>query len=234
MTKLFRSKAFLGVICLVLAAAIAFLLLPRFYASQSATVSVVRVRQDVPAGTVITSTMLITTEAGAYGLPEKVVTSEDEAVGKVATETLYAGEMLWQDRLLSEEDYLASEKARTKGLSTGICLVTLELPSASSGIAGVLRAGYIVDVYECTKSEDTSYSITKCLSSMYVYDVLNSNLEALNDLDAKQDAAPAEDETSYDYKPAYVVFRCTEAQAQTLIRLERAESLYLTLQNTEG
>ena len=95
MTKLFRSKAFLGSICLVLAAAIAFLLLPRFYASQSATINVVRVTQDVPAGTVITSTMLITTEAGAYGLPEKVVTSEDEAVGKVATETLYTGEMLW-------------------------------------------------------------------------------------------------------------------------------------------
>lgn len=234
MTKLFRSKAFLGCICLVLAAAIAFLLLPRFYASQSATVNVVRVSRDVPAGTVITSDMLTTAEVGAYGLPEMVVTSADEAVGKVATETLYAGEMIWQERLMSEEDYLASEEAHTKGLSAGMCLVTLELPSASSGIAGVLRAGYIVDVYECSMSGDSSYSITKCLSSMYVYDVLNSNLESLNELDAKHDAAPAENNTDYDFKPAYVVFRCTEAQAQTLICLERAKSLYLTLQNTEG
>ncbi|NCB26031.1 MAG: hypothetical protein EOM62_11260 [Bacteroidia bacterium] len=234
MTKLFRSKAFLGGVCLVLAAAIAFLLLPRFYASQSATVNVVRVMQDVPAGTAITSAMLTTAEAGAYGLPEKVVTSEDEAVGKVAAETLYAGEMLWQGRLMSEEDYLASEEARTKGLSTGVCLVTLELPSASSGIAGVLRAGYIVDVYECSVSGDSSYSITKCLSSMFVYDVLNSKMESLNELDTKQDAAQAENETSYDYKPAYVVFRCSEDQAQTLIRLERAKTLYLTLKNTEG
>lgn len=234
MTKLFKSKAFLGGVCLVLAAAIAFLLLPRFYASQSATVTVVRLAQEVPAGTVITSDMLTITEVGAYGLPEKIVTSEDEAVGKVAAETLYTGEMLWQERLLSEEDYLSSEEARTKGLSTGICLVTLELPSTSSGIAGVLRAGYIVDVYECTANEDASYSITKCLSSMYVYDVLNSNLESLNDLDEKQNAATAEDETSYDLKPVYVVFRCTEDQAQTLICLEQAESLYLTLKNTEG
>lgn len=234
MTKLFKSKAFLGAVCLVLAAAIAFLLLPGFYASQSATVTVVRLAQEVPAGTVITSDMLTITEVGAYGLPEKIVTSEDEAVGKVAAETLYTGEMLWQERLLSEEDYLASEEARTKELSTGICLVTLELPSTSSGIAGVLRAGYIVDVYECTANEDASYSITKCLSSMYVYDVLNSNLESLNDLDEKQNAATAEDETSYDLKPVYVVFRCTEDQAQTLIRLEQAESLYLTLKNAEG
>jgi pilus assembly protein CpaB len=234
MTKLFRSKAFLGGVCLVLAAAIAFLLLPRFYASQSATVNVVRVTQDVPAGTTITSAMLTTAEAGAYGLPEKVVTSEAEVVGKVAAETLYAGEMLWQGRLMSEEDYLASEEARTKGLTNGMCLVTLELPSASSGIAGVLRAGYIVDIYECTESEDASYSIAKCLSSMYVYDVLNSNLESLNDLEAKKDGASADDTTNYDLKPVYVVFRCTEDQAQTLIRLERAESLYLTLKNTEG
>jgi pilus assembly protein CpaB len=234
MAKLFRSKAFLGSVCLVLAAAIAFLLLPRFYASQSATVSVVRVTQDVPAGTVITSDMLTTAEAGAYGLPEKVVTSEAEAVGNVAAETLYAGEMLWQDRLMSEEDYLASEEAHPKGLSSGMCLVTLELPSASSGIAGVLRAGFIVDVYECSKNEDASYSVKICLSSMYVYDVLNSNLESLNDLEAKKDAASADDTTNYDLKPVYVVFRCTEDQAQTLIRLERAESLYLTLKNTEG
>jgi pilus assembly protein CpaB len=234
MAKLFRSKAFLGSICLVLAAAIAFLLLPRFYASQSATVNVVRVMQDVPAGTVITSAMLTTAEAGAYGLPEKVVTSEDAAVGKVATEPLYTGEMLWQGRLMSEEDYLASKEACTKGLSAGMCLVTLELPSASSGIAGVLRSGYIVDVYECSVSGNSSYSITKCLSSMYVYDVLNSKMESLNNLYTKQDAAQAENETSYDYKPAYVVFRCSEDQAQTLIRLERAKSLYLTLKNTEG
>ena len=234
MTKLFRSKAFLGGICLVLAAAIAFLLLPRFYASQSATINVVRVAQDVPAGTVITSAMLTTAEAGAYGLPVKVVTSETDAVGKVAAETLYAGEMLWQDRLMSEEDYLASEEAYTKGLSNGMCLVTLELPSASFGIAGVLRAGFIVDVYECSKNEDASYSVKKCLSSMYVYDVLNSNLESLNDLEAQKEAASDDETTNYDLKPVYVVFRCTEDQAQTLIRLERAESLYLTLKNTEG
>ena len=234
MTKLFRSKAFLGGICLVLAAAIAFLLLPRFYASQSATINVVRVTQEVPAGMTITSAMLTTAEVGAYGLPEKIVTSEADAVGKVAVETLYAGEMLWKDRLMSEEDYLASEEANTKGFSAGMCLVTLELPSASSGIAGVLRAGFIVDVYECSKNEDASYSVKKCLSSMYVYDVLNSNLESLNDLEAKKDAASVDDTTNYDLKPVYVVFRCTEDQAQTLIRLERAESLYLTLKNTEG
>ncbi len=125
MTKLFRSKAFLGCICLVLAAVMAFLLLPRFYASQSATVNIVRVNKEVSAGTVITSDMLTTAEVGAYGLPEKVVISENEAIGKVAAETLYAGEMLWQDRLVSAEDYLASEEARTKGLSAGMYLVTL-------------------------------------------------------------------------------------------------------------
>ncbi len=69
---------------------------------------------------------------------------------------------------------------------------------------------------------------------MYVYDVLNSKMESLNDLDAKQNATPTENETSYDFKPVYVVFRCSEEQAQTLIRLEKAKTLYLTLKNTEG
>ena len=37
MAKVFKSKIFLGIICLILAAAIAFLVLPNFYASKSVT-----------------------------------------------------------------------------------------------------------------------------------------------------------------------------------------------------
>ena len=51
---------------------------------------------------------------------------------------------------------------------------------------------------------------------------------------AMHEEAVVEDDTDYDFQPAFVVFRCTEEQAQTLIRLERMESLHLTLQRTGG
>ena len=58
--------------------------------------------------------------------------------------------------------------------------------------------------------------------------------QELAELDIKLEEAVVEDDTDYDFQPAFVVFRCTEEQAQTLIRLERMESLHLTLQRTGG
>lgn len=234
MTKALKSKLFLGVLCLILAAAIAFLILPGLYASKADTAQAVKLSQDVPVGTVITADMLSTVEVGSFGLPTSVIQKEEDAIGKVAADKLYTGEYLTASRLSTADEYKQLIKEQTKGLTRGLCLVTIEFPSASSGIAGVLRSGHIVDVYECVENEDRSYSVAKVLESMQVYDVLNDKLESLSELDRKKADALIEDDTDYDFEPAFVTFRCSEAQAQTMIRLERMGALHLTLQRTEG
>ena len=173
-------------------------------------------------------------EVGSYGLPGNVILNKDDAIGKVASENMYAGEFLTNTRIITEEEYRQLVADQTKGLTNGYCLVTVKFPGASAGVASVLRAGHIVDVHECVENEDYSYSVQKVLSSMYVYDVLNAELESLGELDIKLEEALVEDDTDYDFEPAFVVFRCTEQQAQTLIRLERMEALHLTLQRTGG
>ena len=82
------------------------------------------------------------------------------------------------------------------------------------------------------ENEDKSISVVKTLESMYVYDVLNQELESLTQLDERLAEAIVAEDTDYDFQPAYVVFRCTIMQAQTLIRLERMEAMHLTLQRT--
>ena len=52
--KLFRNKLFIGAMCLLLAGALAFGLLPRLYGAQSGTTEIVKLRQTVEYGTVIT------------------------------------------------------------------------------------------------------------------------------------------------------------------------------------
>ncbi len=232
--KLFKSKILLGVICLVVAAAIAFLILPQFYESQSETTYAVKAAEDIPAGTVITSQMLTTEEVGSYGLPDSVVLDKDTVIGSVAAENLYRGEYLSSIRIISEEEYQQQLLDQTKGLESGYCLITLEIPTSSAGIAGILRAGHTVDVHECVTNADQTITVQKALSSMYVYDVLNAELESLTALDEELAEAIVEEDTDYDFKPVYIVFRCTESQAQTLIRLERMEALHLTLQKTGG
>lgn len=234
MAKVFKSKIFLGIICLILAAAIAFLVLPNFYASKFVTTHAVKLAEDVPVGTVIADSMLVSVEVGSYGLPSSTVMKEEDAIGKVASENMYTGEFLTATRLITEEEYQALVAEQTKGLENGYCLVTIQFPGASSGVASVLRSGHIVDVHECVENEDETFSVQKVLSSMYVYDVLNADLQSLSELDVKLEEAIVEEDTDYNFEPAFVVFRCTETQAQTLIRLERMEAIHLTLQRTGG
>lgn len=232
MIKVFKSKIFLGVTCIILAAVIAFVLLPRFYASKNNTTHAIKVTLDIPAGTVITHDMLTQAEVGAFGLPDNVARSTENIIGMVASENMYTGEFMTTARLLTEAEYTALMAEQTKGLEKGYCLVTVEFPTASAGVASILRGGHIVDVHECIENEDKSISVVKTLESMYVYDVLNQELESLTQLDERLAEAIVAEDTDYDFQPAYVVFRCTIMQAQTLIRLERMEAMHLTLQRT--
>ncbi len=231
MIKLFRNKLFIGAMCLLLAGALAFGLLPRLYGAQSGTTEIVKLRQTVEYGTVITDDMLTDAEVGSYGLPDTVVTDKSEIIGLVAGSTIYAGEYLWRDRFMTPEAYENATSKTGYGLSDGTYLLTIALPSESSGLAGILRAGDTVDVYGYT-DENGSAVVSEALTAVSVYKVLNSKLVSLDDLDAELTANADADPADYDLAPAYVVFTVNEQQAKVLIGLEKDESLHLTLRET--
>lgn len=228
MLKLFRNKIVVGVMCLLLAGILAFVFLPRLYSTQSSTVKIVMLNQTVEYGTKITDTMLTTAEVGAYGLPDNIVKDKSQIVGLVAGETIYAGEYLWRDSFITEKVYTETEQKTGYGLSDGTYLLTISLPTASSGIAGILRAGDIVDVYGYTEDNGT-VSVSESLTAVKVYKVLNSKLVSLDDLDTKFKSDPKANPSDYDFAPAYVVFTVDEQQAKVLIGLEKDKSLHLTL-----
>ena len=231
MFKLIRNKLFIGAMCLLLAGMLAFGLLPRLYGAQSGTTEIVKLRQTVEYGTVITEDMLTVAEVGSYGLPDTVVTDKSEIVGLVAGSTVYAGEYLWRDRFISAEDYENAISKSGHDLSEGTYLLTIALPSESSGLAGILRVGDTVDVYGYT-DESGSAVASVALTAVSVYKVLNSKLVSLDDLDAELTANPDADPADYDLAPAYVVFTVNEQQAKVLIGLEKDEALHLILRET--
>lgn len=233
MLKLFRNKIFIGAMCLLLAGVLAFVFLPRLYSAQSGTTEIVKLRQAVECGTVITDDMLTVTEVGSYGLPDNVVRNKSEITGLVTGDTVYAGEYLWRDRFMTPEAYETNELGTGGyGLSDGTYLLTISLPSESSGLAGILRAGDTVDVYGYS-DDSGSAVVSKALTGITVYEVLNDKLVSLDDLDAKLTADPDADPSDYDLAPAYIVFTVNEQQAKTLIGLEKDESLHLTLRGNE-
>lgn len=227
MQKILKNKLFISTACLVLAAVLSFVLLPKIYEDETATANVLVLNQTVDEGTEITENMLTTAEVGAFGLSGAVATDKEQVIGMVATSTIYEGEYLTKNRLVSAEEY--DNSGHGTALEFGEFLLTLKLPSTSAGLAGVLRGGALVNVYTTTENENGAIETEKALSEISVKQVLNSKLESLDDLDESltEESDGVNDEA--DYAPVYIVVTVDETQAKTLIALEKAENFHLTL-----
>ena len=227
MQKILKNKLFISTACLVLAAVLSFVLLPKMYEDETATANVLVLNQTVAEGTEITENLLTTAEVGAFGLSGTVATDKEQVIGMVATSTIYEGEYLTKNRLVSAEEY--DNSGHGTALEFGEFLLTLKLPSTSAGLAGVLRGGALVDVYTTTENENGAIETKRALSEISVKQVLNSKLESLDDLDESlaEESDGVKDEA--DYAPVYIVVTVDETQAKTLIALEKAENFHLTL-----
>ena len=83
--KLFQNKIVVGVICIVIAAILAFLFLPSISKSKSNTEKIYVVKNAVHEGTKIEESMLTEKEVGSYGLPQSIIKDKDKIVGKYAS-----------------------------------------------------------------------------------------------------------------------------------------------------
>ena len=232
MQKILKNKLFISTACLVLAAVLSFVLLPKMYENKTATANVLVINQTVAEGTEISEKLLSTAEVGALGLSGAVATDKKQVIGMVATSTIYKGEYLTENRLVTAEEYKKSASGAV--LADGQFLLALKIPSTSSGLAGALRGGALVDVYTTVEDENGAIKTEKILSQISVKHVLNSKLESLEDLGERmtEDEDGVKDDT--DYTPVYIVVTVNEAQAKTLIALEKAENFHLTLTKAGG
>lgn len=140
--ELIKNRIFLSVLCLVLAAGVSFLLLPRFYEDKGATVTVLRAAQDIPAGTELAEHHLASVEVGGYGLSEGVLNDKAQLVGKVAQTAIAKGDYFFPQKLGS---FLANELL-DRLVKNNQRLVTINVPSIAAGLSSHLRAGDAVTV----------------------------------------------------------------------------------------
>ncbi|MBS4026119.1 MAG: pilus assembly protein CpaB, partial [Clostridia bacterium] len=140
--KILKNRIFLSCLCIAVAAAISFGLLPRFYENKSATVMVLRAAEDIPAGTELRDKHLAAVEVGGYGLPEGVINDKALIFGKVAQTDIVKGDYLFSKKLggflVNEQlDRIANNNQR---------LVTISVPSIAAGLSSHLQSGDMVTV----------------------------------------------------------------------------------------
>ena len=224
--KLLKNRIFLSVLCLLLAAAVSFVLLPRFYENKSATITVLRAVTDIPAGTELTEHHLVNAEVGVYGMPEGILNDKTMIVGKVAQTNIAKGDYFFSQKLggfLADEklDLIAHNNQR---------LVTISVPSAAAGLSSHLRSGDFVTVAIFTdkasgeQGASPQVIIYPELHGLEVYSVENARTQDTATI--RQQITDGESSTG-DSVPKAITLVVSEAQAAMLIEAEYTGRLHL-------
>ena len=141
--KLLKNRTVLGLLCIVAALLICFVLTPLLNAGMSKKTTIVRFTENVKAGEEIKKSMLQEIEVGAYNLPPDVLRSITAAEGKYLTTDVYAGDYLLAEKV-SEEP--AAENQYLYHLNGEKQAISITISSFAEGLSGKLKSGDIVSV----------------------------------------------------------------------------------------
>lgn len=202
--KIFQNKIVVGVICIVIAAILAFFFLPSISKSKSNTEKIYAVKNAVAEGTKIEESMLVEKEVGSYGLPQSIIKEKDKIVGKYASCDITPDDLILSSKL---SDYAANQKL-DKVMSQGNMLVTVSLDSVASAVGNHLKSGDIISIVGYANDAVVVYEELKALE---VYSIENENAEKLEDIENNEEA---------EHLASTVTLIANQVQAEKLIQAE--------------
>ena len=224
--KILKNRIFLSALCIIVAAAVSFVLLPRFYENKDATVMVLRASEDITAGTKIEDRQLVQVEVGKFGLPEDVINDKALIIGKVAKANIAKGDYLFPQKL---GDFVADEKL-DRIAENDQRLVTISVASAAAGLSSHLQSGDTVTVTvfleRVSGGQDTSPQVILYpeLHGLEVYSVENARTQDTAEVREQQSESQS---STGDPVPKAVTLIVTEAQAEKLIQAEYTGKMHL-------
>ena len=238
MRKFFRSKLFISIILLIMAALLTFVFLPKLYGSQSETVDVVQFIDDVNVGTKISPDMLVTKTIGKYGVDASVIKTKEDVVGKYAANDIRRDTNLYSDQFV--DAFEEADGAIDQLLQKGDKLVTVSLATGATSVGGMVKPGQYVDVLTEKRSEQDYYTevvemeLVELLRNVRVYKLQNSAMEDISALQRQWKSLLELNngsETSFDSSlvPAFVTLIVNDEQAIKLAEQEYDGKIHLVL-----
>lgn len=109
--NIFKNRVVVGIVCLVLAVVVGFIVVPVVNNVTSQTVEVVRVNKDIKIGTEITEDMLEIVEIGKKNLPGEPFYETSKVVGLYAIKDMDTGDIVY-DKKVSKTIILPEARVR--------------------------------------------------------------------------------------------------------------------------
>jgi len=141
-----KKRTILAVVCILLAVAIGFVLIPKYNEMQYEKISAVIAVQDIPKGTQISASMVQSVEVFAESVPSDTAQKADDVIGKYACRYIDKSDYITALKLSA--DQLAEQGIHVAGNKM---IVSVTIPSTAAGLSGALKSGDLVSVYAVPK-----------------------------------------------------------------------------------
>ena len=219
-----RNRTTLGILCIAASLILCFVVTPFINRGMSAKTKIVRMRSDAKAGAAIEPSMLEEVEVGKYNLPDKVIISRDDAVGKYLTADVLAGDYLLAGKVTDEpereNEYLFKLDGKKQAMSVTI-------GSFAEGLSGKLKSGDVVSVIVPDFQKTGKTVIPTELKYVEVIAVTAKSGNDANDGKAK--AASDDEDDGKRELPTTVTVLVTPLQSRILAMLEEDGNMHLSL-----
>jgi pilus assembly protein CpaB len=212
---MFKNRTLIGVICLVIALLVSFVVAPQFAKIQSKQENIVVASGDIIKGDLITKEDVVTKKIGSYNLPEDIFKETEAVVGQYAKTDIPSGDIILGSKISEnpgDNSYLAN-------LDENKTAVSLTINSFAAGLSGKLQPGDVVQVL----SVDSAGAAIAPNELRYV-NVLAATSETGSDVER---TTTGEDGRIQTY--GTVTLEVSQAQLKKIVEFEDASKIHMAL-----
>lgn len=218
---IFKNRTVIGLGCIILSLILCFGLTPLLNSAVRAKTEIVRISDTVKKGEVITAAKLERVRVGAYNLPQGIVKSKAEAVGKYALAELQKGDYILTAKLstapLSEFQYLSELDGTKQAMS-------ITIKTFAAGLSGKLEPG---DIIALISAASGNTGIIEAPPELQYVKVLAVTLDT--GTDKEYETGKQKDGDEEKKLPATLTLLVNSEQAKVLAGLEQIGNLHAAL-----
>lgn len=147
-----KNRTVIGIVCIVLAMAVTFVVSPLVNKISDQKTEVVRFTADIGHGVKITEEHIELAEISNSALPDKALKTKDAVIGKYATADLFKGDIATESKVTDNANTANDVMASLKGDKVAM---SITISSFAGGLSGKLENGDIVSIYVTDKDNHT-------------------------------------------------------------------------------
>lgn len=219
-----KNHALIGIISIIIGLLTAFVLTPLYGGILEKQEEVVKVKEKITEGELITADKLETVNVGAYGLSPDVIKSIDGITGKYAKTDFYKGSYITGEGL---SDVAPREDTYLNDIPEDKYAISITVQSFAAGLSSKLLKGDIVTII--TKKGEGDDAVTEIPRELTYVEVLSTTEEDGEDKENNGKEVKKEDDTKAKKKLATITLLVNSLQAEQLASFENQRGIHVAL-----